>query len=71
MRPYGGAMLTVLSNRIGGVALLMLIAWMISFGSSSFMYCLKFLSGSFEMELISSLVVLAAITGSAQIYFSS
>nr|WNH36508.1 NADH dehydrogenase subunit 5 [Nasutitermes nigritus] len=68
---YGAGMLTVLSNRIGDVALLMVIAWMINFGSWSFIYYLEFLSGSFEMELISFLVVLAAMTKSAQIPFSS
>nr|WMY23982.1 NADH dehydrogenase subunit 5 [Trinervitermes geminatus] len=68
---YGAGMLTVLSNRIGDVALLMVIAWMINFGSWSFIYYLEFLFGSFEMELISFLVVLAAMTSSAQIPFSS
>nr|AQP26652.1 NADH dehydrogenase subunit 5 [Subulitermes group sp. A TB-2017] len=68
---YGAGMLTVLSNRIGDVALLMAIAWMINFGSWSFIYYLEFLSSSFEMGLISFLVVLAAMTSSAQIPFSS
>nr|QXT43992.1 NADH dehydrogenase subunit 5 [aff. Alyscotermes/Astratotermes sp. BDIT11-5-1c] len=71
VKSYGAGMLTVLSNRIGDVALLMVIAWMINFGSWSFIYYLDFLSGSLEMELISFLVVLAAMTKSAQIPFSS
>jgi len=71
VRSYGAGMLTVLSNRVGDVALLMVIAWMINFGSWSFIYYLEFLSSSFEMELISFLVVLAAMTRSAQIPFSS
>nr|AQP26605.1 NADH dehydrogenase subunit 5 [Kemneritermes sarawakensis] len=71
VRSYGAGMLTVLSNRIGDVALLMVIAWMINFGSWSFIYYLEFLAGSVEMELISFLVVLAAMTKSAQIPFSS
>nr|YP_009350163.1 NADH dehydrogenase subunit 5 [Nasutitermes longirostris]AQP26441.1 NADH dehydrogenase subunit 5 [Nasutitermes longirostris]AQP30017.1 NADH dehydrogenase subunit 5 [Nasutitermes longirostris] len=71
MKSYGAGMLTVLSNRVGDVALLMAIAWMINFGSWSFIYYLEFLSSSFEMELISFLVVLAAMTSSAQIPFSS
>nr|WMY24151.1 NADH dehydrogenase subunit 5 [Coarctotermes sp. F MLW-2023a]WMY24157.1 NADH dehydrogenase subunit 5 [Coarctotermes sp. E MLW-2023a] len=71
VKSYGAGMLTVLSNRIGDVALLMVIAWMINFGSWSFIYYLDFLFGSFEMELISFLVVLAAMTSSAQIPFSS
>nr|URX53727.1 NADH dehydrogenase subunit 5 [Postelectrotermes sp. 2 AB-2022a] len=68
---YNAGMLTVLSNRIGDVALLMVIAWMINFGSWSYIYYLDFLSGSFEMDLITLLVVLSAMTKSAQIPFSS
>ena len=33
IRSYVAGMLTVLSNRIGDVALLMVIAWIINFGS--------------------------------------
>ena len=68
---YGAGMLTVLSNRIGDVALLMVIAWIINIGSWSFIYCLEFLSGSVEIELNSFLIVLAALARSAQIPFSS
>nr|URX53987.1 NADH dehydrogenase subunit 5 [Epicalotermes sp. 1 AB-2022a] len=71
VKSYNAGMLTVLSNRIGDVALLMVIAWMVNFGSWSYIYYLDCLSGSFEMELISLLVVLAALTKSAQIPFSS
>nr|URX53675.1 NADH dehydrogenase subunit 5 [Postelectrotermes sp. 1 AB-2022a]URX53740.1 NADH dehydrogenase subunit 5 [Postelectrotermes sp. 1 AB-2022a] len=71
VKSYNAGMLTVLSNRIGDVALLMVIAWMINFGSWNYIYFLDFLAGSFEMELISLLVVLAAMTKSAQIPFSS
>lgn len=71
VRSYGAGMLTVLSNRIGDVALLMVIAWIINFGSWNFIYYLEFMAGSVEIELISFLVVLAAITRSAQIPFSS
>nr|YP_009250747.1 NADH dehydrogenase subunit 5 [Reticulitermes nelsonae]AMX23087.1 NADH dehydrogenase subunit 5 [Reticulitermes nelsonae] len=71
VKSYGAGMLTVLSNRIGDVALLMAIAWMINFGSWNFIYYLEFMAGSIEMELISFLVVLAAMTKSAQIPFSS
>jgi NADH-ubiquinone oxidoreductase chain 5 len=71
VRSYGAGMLTVLSNRIGDVALLMAIAWIINFGSWSFVYYLDFMFNSVEMELISFLIVLAAMTRSAQIPFSS
>jgi NADH-ubiquinone oxidoreductase chain 5 len=69
VKSYGAGILTVLSNRIGDVALLIVITWIINFGTRSFIYYLEFLSGSTEMELISFLV-LAAITRSAQIPFS-
>nr|URX54091.1 NADH dehydrogenase subunit 5 [Neotermes sp. 3 AB-2022a] len=68
---YNAGMLTVLSNRVGDVALLMVIAWMVNFGSWNYIYYLDFLMGSSEMDLISLLVVLAAMTKSAQIPFSS
>ena len=71
MKSYGAGILTVMSNRIGDVALLIVIAWIINFGSWSFIYFLEFLSGSVEMEFISFLVVLAAMTKSSQIPFSS
>nr|URX54065.1 NADH dehydrogenase subunit 5 [Paraneotermes simplicicornis] len=68
---YNAGMLTVLSNRVGDVALLMVIAWMINFGSWNYIYYLWASSDSFEMNIISLLVVLAAMTSSAQIPFSS
>nr|UQJ75177.1 NADH dehydrogenase subunit 5 [Marginitermes cactiphagus] len=71
VKSYNAGMLTVLSNRVGDVALLMAIAWLINFGSWSYIYYLDFLSGSFEMDLISLLIVLAAMTSSAQVPFSS
>nr|URX53209.1 NADH dehydrogenase subunit 5 [Cryptotermes rotundiceps] len=68
---YNAGMLTVLSNRVGDVALLMAITWMINFGSWNYIYYLDFLSNSLVMGFISLLVVLAALTSSAQIPFSS
>nr|UQJ75255.1 NADH dehydrogenase subunit 5 [Paraneotermes simplicicornis] len=68
---YNAGMLTVLSNRVGDVALLMVIAWMVNFGSWNYIYYLGASSDSFEMNIISLLVVLAAMTSSAQIPFSS
>nr|URX53441.1 NADH dehydrogenase subunit 5 [Calcaritermes emarginicollis] len=71
VKSYNAGMLTVLSNRVGDVALLMVIAWMVNFGSWNYIYYLDFLMGSFELNLILLLVVLAAMTKSAQIPFSS
>nr|YP_010620922.1 NADH dehydrogenase subunit 5 [Archiblatta hoeveni]WAX39253.1 NADH dehydrogenase subunit 5 [Archiblatta hoeveni] len=70
-KSYNAGMLTALSNRVGDVCLLMAIAWMLNFGSWNFIFYLELLKGSFEMEIISFLVVLASMTKSAQIPFSS
>ena len=73
VRSFGAGMLTVLSNRIGDVALLIVIAWIINFGSRSFIYYLEFLSGSVEIESISFLSLSLpppSITKSAQIPFA-
>nr|YP_010715705.1 NADH dehydrogenase subunit 5 [Stenopelmatus typhlops]WDE73782.1 NADH dehydrogenase subunit 5 [Stenopelmatus typhlops] len=71
VKSYNAGMLTALSNRIGDVALLMAIAWMLNFGSWNYIYYLDVMSNSVEMLLIGSLVLLAAMTKSAQIPFSS
>nr|YP_010946486.1 NADH dehydrogenase subunit 5 [Cyrtonotula maculosa]WGO57204.1 NADH dehydrogenase subunit 5 [Cyrtonotula maculosa] len=71
VKSYNAGMLTALSNRIGDVALLMAIAWMLNYGSWNYIYYLECMSGSIEMSMISSLVVLASMTKSAQIPFSS
>nr|AVN67502.1 NADH dehydrogenase subunit 5 [Phoetalia pallida] len=71
VKSYNAGMLTALSNRIGDVALLMAIAWMLNFGSWNYIFYLECMSGNIEMSVISLLVVLAAMTKSAQIPFSS
>nr|AVN67413.1 NADH dehydrogenase subunit 5 [Eublaberus distanti] len=71
VKSYNAGMLTALSNRLGDVALLMVIAWMMNFGSWNYIYYVECMKGSIEMEVISFLVVLAGMTKSAQIPFSS
>nr|ARH54371.1 NADH dehydrogenase subunit 5 [Dicronychus cinereus] len=70
-KSYNAGMLTALSNRVGDVALLISIAWMMNYGSWNFLFYLDFMKGDLYMELISFLVILAAITKSAQIPFSA
>nr|YP_009000268.1 NADH dehydrogenase subunit 5 [Rapisma zayuanum]AHA35674.1 NADH dehydrogenase subunit 5 [Rapisma zayuanum] len=70
-KSYNAGMLTVLSNRIGDVALLLSIAWMLNFGSWNYIFYLESMKMSFEMQFISYMIVLAALTKSAQIPFSS
>nr|QIV24556.1 NADH dehydrogenase subunit 5 [Utra nitida] len=71
MKSYNAGMLTGLSNRVGDVAILMSIAWMMNYGSWNYIYYLEYMKGDWVMSLISYLVVLAAMTKSAQIPFSS
>nr|YP_009172211.1 NADH dehydrogenase subunit 5 [Kamimuria chungnanshana]ALF36420.1 NADH dehydrogenase subunit 5 [Kamimuria chungnanshana] len=71
VKSYNAGMLTALSNRIGDVALLLAIAWMLNLGSWNYIYYLEASSGSLEMGIIGMLVMLAAMTKSAQIPFSS
>nr|ALO77370.1 NADH deshydrogenase subunit 5 [Bruchinae sp. GENSP01] len=71
VKSFNAGMLTALSNRIGDVAFLMSIAWMLNFGSWNYIYYLDFMKYDFSMEVVSYLMVLAAMTKSAQIPFSS
>nr|QWQ55658.1 NADH dehydrogenase subunit 5 [Zichya tenggerensis] len=71
VKSYNAGLLTALSNRIGDVALLMAIAWMLNYGSWNYIYYLEFEKDSFIMLLIGGMVMLAGMTKSAQIPFSS
>nr|QXF68524.1 NADH dehydrogenase subunit 5 [Stagmatoptera biocellata] len=71
VKSYNAGMLTALSNRVGDVALLMAIAWMMNFGSWNYIYYLDCMMNNNELSLISFLVVLAGMTKSAQIPFSA
>nr|QDA21650.1 NADH dehydrogenase subunit 5 [Trigomphus carus] len=70
-KSYGAGMLTVLSNRLGDVAFLLSIAWMLNYGSWNYFFYLDFLFSSIEAQVISGLMIFAAMTKSAQIPFSS
>nr|AMW68054.1 NADH dehydrogenase subunit 5 [Myiodactylus osmyloides] len=71
VKSFNAGMLTALSNRIGDVALLMSIAWMLNYGSWNYIFYLECMKSNLEMQVIGFMVVLAAITKSAQIPFSS
>nr|AML25709.1 NADH dehydrogenase subunit 5 [Staphylinidae sp. BMNH 1274192] len=71
VKSYNAGMLTALTNRIGDVALLLSIAWMLNYGSWNYIFYLEYMKNDLSMNLISWLVVLASITKSAQIPFSS
>nr|AKP94527.1 NADH dehydrogenase subunit 5 [Macracanthopsis nodipes] len=67
---YSAGMLTVLTNRIGDVAILLAIAWMMNFGSWHYIFYsgVKFNNWMIYLTL---LIILAGFTKSAQIPFSS
>nr|YP_010363305.1 NADH dehydrogenase subunit 5 [Cladiucha punctata]YP_010363331.1 NADH dehydrogenase subunit 5 [Cladiucha huangbki]QXG15720.1 NADH dehydrogenase subunit 5 [Cladiucha punctata]UJM44060.1 NADH dehydrogenase subunit 5 [Cladiucha huangbki] len=71
IKSFNAGMLTVLSNRIGDVFLLISISWMMNFGSWSYMFYLEFMYMNYEMMLIMIFISLASFTKSAQIPFSS
>nr|WJW73925.1 NADH dehydrogenase subunit 5 [Copestylum sp. ECU3] len=71
VKSYNAGMLTALMNRVGDVALLLAIAWMLNYGSWNYIYYLEFMKNDLSMILICILVMLAAMTKSAQIPFSS
>nr|YP_010250269.1 NADH dehydrogenase subunit 5 [Lichtwardtia dentalis]QTV20894.1 NADH dehydrogenase subunit 5 [Lichtwardtia dentalis] len=70
-KSYNAGMLTALSNRIGDVALLLSIAWMLNYGSWNYIFYLDLMKNDLSMMIIGGLVMLAAMTKSAQIPFSS
>nr|QZL13450.1 NADH dehydrogenase subunit 5 [Condica illecta] len=70
-KSYNAGMLTALSNRVGDVFILMVISWMMNYGSWNYIFYLEFMNNDWEMMMISSMIILAAMTKSAQIPFSS
>nr|YP_010268848.1 NADH dehydrogenase subunit 5 [Halovelia novoguinensis]UIG88253.1 NADH dehydrogenase subunit 5 [Halovelia novoguinensis] len=68
-KSYNAGMLTILTNRIGDVAILLSIAWMMNFGSWHYLYYMIYCF--FWMKYLFFLLVLAGFTKSAQIPFSS
>nr|QWZ46304.1 NADH dehydrogenase subunit 5 [Philolithus sp. JR53] len=71
LKSYNAGMLTALTNRLGDVALLLSIAWMLNYGSWNYVFYLEELKSDYYMGIISILIILAAMTKSAQIPFSS
>lgn len=71
VKSYNAGILTALRNRIGDVALLIAIAWILNYGSWNFIFYLELIKFDFEIFIIGRLVILAAITKRAQIPFSS
>lgn len=68
-KSYNAGMITALRNRVGDVALLISIAWIVNYGSWNYLFYLNI--KDHYILWISSIVILAAITKRAQIPFSS
>nr|YP_009433277.1 NADH dehydrogenase subunit 5 [Carcinocoris binghami]AGO28046.1 NADH dehydrogenase subunit 5 [Carcinocoris binghami] len=68
-KSYSAGMLTILTNRLGDVAILISIAWMLNFGSWHFVFYTHILE-QWSVYLV-LLIILAGFTKSAQIPFSS
>nr|ATL58856.1 NADH dehydrogenase subunit 5 [Apatura laverna] len=71
IKSYNAGMLTALSNRIGDVMILMLISWMMNYGSWNYIFYLDFMNNDYSMKIVGLLIILASMTKSAQIPFSS
>lgn len=71
IKSYNAGILTALSNRIGDVALLIAIAWILNYGGWNYIFYLIIIKYDYEIIVIGGLVVIAAITKRAQIPFSS
>nr|YP_010329870.1 NADH dehydrogenase subunit 5 [Calyptra minuticornis]UNP54620.1 NADH dehydrogenase subunit 5 [Calyptra minuticornis] len=71
LKSYNAGMLTALSNRVGDVFILMVISWMMNYGSWNYIFYLEIMNNDWEMKMVSSMIIMAAMTKSAQIPFSS
>nr|QXI88789.1 NADH dehydrogenase subunit 5 [Halpe nephele] len=71
VKSFNAGMLTAMSNRIGDVFILMVISWMVNYGSWNYIFYLNFMNNDYEMMFISMMIIFAAMTKSAQIPFSS
>nr|YP_009467158.1 NADH dehydrogenase subunit 5 [Phatnoma laciniatum]ARB50163.1 NADH dehydrogenase subunit 5 [Phatnoma laciniatum] len=66
---YVSAMLTLLTNRIGDVFILLSICWLVNYGSFNFMFYMNFID--YYKNYIVFFILIAAFTKSAQVPFSS
>nr|YP_008239027.1 NADH dehydrogenase subunit 5 [Elophila interruptalis]AGO90256.1 NADH dehydrogenase subunit 5 [Elophila interruptalis] len=71
VKSYNAGMLTALSNRIGDVFILMVISWMMNYGSWNYVFYMNFMKNDYSMMMVGSMIIMAAMTKSAQIPFSS
>nr|YP_010414114.1 NADH dehydrogenase subunit 5 [Omophron limbatum]URQ84656.1 NADH dehydrogenase subunit 5 [Omophron limbatum] len=70
-KSYNAGMITALMNRVGDVMLLISISWMLNYGSWNYIFYLDLMKSDLYMQYIGILIMIAAMTKSAQIPFSS
>nr|AND96283.1 NADH deshydrogenase subunit 5 [Onthophagus yukae] len=70
VKSYNAGMITALMNRVGDVFLLLSIAWMMNYGSFNYYYYISYIDSD-KFFMIGMFVMIAAMTKSAQIPFSS
>jgi len=70
VKSANAGILTILSNRVGDVAILLRIAWLANFGSWNF-YFLQLIYTKRDLFFVLIIVILAGITKRAQIPFSA
>nr|YP_009370858.1 NADH dehydrogenase subunit 5 [Oecanthus sinensis]ARO75193.1 NADH dehydrogenase subunit 5 [Oecanthus sinensis] len=70
IKSYNAGMLTALSNRVGDVALLLSIALMMGWGSWNYIF-IEMMHYNFQLKYLIIMVIVACMTKSAQIPFSS
>nr|ATU07037.1 NADH dehydrogenase subunit 5 [Echmepteryx hageni] len=66
VKSYNAGMLTVLSNRIGDVMILICIGWLFSFGSWNYYFYVDMVNESMIMKMVGWLIIVAGMTKSAQ-----
>nr|AOY39845.1 NADH dehydrogenase subunit 5 [Tomicus piniperda] len=71
VKSFNAGMLTALSNRVGDAALLLSIALSSTFSGWNFMFYLETFKENYMMKMLLFFIILAAMTKSAQIPFSS
>nr|YP_010528117.1 NADH dehydrogenase subunit 5 [Rhyzodiastes puetzi]UXW64219.1 NADH dehydrogenase subunit 5 [Rhyzodiastes puetzi] len=71
LKSYNAGMLTILMNRVGDVAILLAIGWMLNYGSWNYIYYMDLLMNDMYMLFIGVMILLAGVTKSAQVPFSS
>nr|YP_010850290.1 NADH dehydrogenase subunit 5 [Tomicus minor]WGH11781.1 NADH dehydrogenase subunit 5 [Tomicus minor] len=71
VKSFNAGMLTALSNRVGDAALLMSIALSSSFSGWNFMFYFDMYKSDYIMKMLLLFVILASMTKSAQVPFSS